>query len=66
VIRPALKDRIDVAAALDSMRKARPTPRDEGEVVAVTPIVQQYAMEAVALCVFGKDLGVGAACLVQS
>ncbi|WOO76377.1 Cytochrome P450-DIT2 [Vanrija pseudolonga] len=56
VIRPALKDRINTGGLDVACARLVQRLRRDGEVVAVTSIVQQYAMEAVTLCVFGKDL----------
>ncbi|KAL1413841.1 cytochrome P450-dit2 [Vanrija albida] len=56
VIRPALKDRIDAVGLDVACQRLLGRLKLQQGVLAVTSIVQQYAMEAVTLCVFGKDL----------
>lgn len=57
VIRPALKDHVD-ASGLDTAA-ARLVAELDGHKGSVTPLVQRYSMEAVSLCVLGRDLKVG-------
>lgn len=56
IIRPALKDDVD-AAGLGAASE-RLVAELDGHIGSVTALVQRYSMEAVSLCVLGRDLKV--------